>query len=268
MLSIFKRKVEGLRELPTLPESVVRIVEQIDKEGSLASISTIIEQDQVISARVLKLVNSAFYGVGGRVSSLHHAVQMLGINVLRGLVLSSYFMAIDDTGIEGLWDHASMVSNLVYEMGKKLDIPHVEEVTAAALLHDIGKLILREVLKDQFDLCIKELGQHPAQTFHQRELDFFPAGHEDAALVWMKRWNFPVLIQETAAYHHRPSLAAVYKKEVCLTHLADTIVKTYGYGFGGDYGVEAVNKVALKHLALDERLLGKLVEETAHILIV
>ncbi len=264
--SIFKRKVEGLRELPTLPDSVTRIIEKIDAESSMAQISEIIEEDQVISARVLKLVNSAFYGMGGRVSSLHHAVSLLGVNVLRGLVLSSYFLTIDDSGIEGLWEHASAVSSLVYAMGNKLGFENCAEVTAAALLHDIGKLILREVMGEQFVEMQHYIEENRDETFKDKELSFFPVGHEDAALLWMKRWNFPALIQEVAAYHHRPAVSKVYKREVSLVHLADTVVKGYGYGFSGDYSLNSLNKVAVKHLKLKEDSLYQLVLDTLSVL--
>ncbi len=264
--NILKRKIEGLRELPTLPDSVTKIIEQIDSESSFKLIAEIIEEDQVIAARVLKLVNSAFFGVGGKVSSLFHAVNLLGVNVLRGLVLSSYFLSIDDSGIEGLWEHASAVSNIVYAMGKKLKIPNAEDVTAAALLHDIGKLILREIEPEKFIDLQKYLTIHTHETFKDVEMKYFSTGHEDVALLWMKRWNFPPLIQEVAAYHHRPSVSALYKKEVSLVHLADTVVKGYGAGFSGDYSVNLFNKIIMKHLNIDERSLYQLVYDTVPVI--
>lgn len=264
--TIFKRKVESLRELPTLPDSVTKIIEKIDAEASLSSIAEIIEEDQVVSARVLKLVNSAFYGIGGRVSTLRHSVSMLGVNMLRGLVLSSHFLSIDDTGAEGLWEHAVGVSNLVNKMGKELGFKNTDEITAAALLHDIGKLILREVMPDEFKALLKQCETHHGHTFSANELKFFPVSHEDAALMWMKRWNFPVLLQEVAAYHHRPSVAGVYKAEVSLVHLADVVVKAFGYGFSGDYFVDDLNKVAIKHLKLDDKTLYRLVYDSVAVL--
>jgi len=264
--NFFKRKVEGLSELPTLPESVEKIVEKIDSEGSMTSISEIIEEDQVISARVLRLVNSAFYGIGGRISSLHHAVSVLGINVLRGLVISSYFLTIDDTGIEGLWEHASAVSAVVYKMGKQLGFDKIEEISSAALLHDIGKLVIREVLPDKFSELINFLNENKNETFALAEKKFFPVGHEDAALMWMKRYNFPLLIQEVAAYHHRPSVAGVFKKEVSLVHLADLTVRAYDYGFSGDFGIDKMSKIVLKHLNLKTENLYDLIYNSLEVL--
>lgn len=265
--NVFKRQIEGLRELPTLPDSVEKIIEKIEKEASLTSIAEIIEEDQVVSARVLKLVNSAFYGRGGKISSLHHAVSILGINILKGLVMGSYFLSIDDSGIEGLWAHASAVASLANEMGRHLCIKNVEEVAAAALLHDIGKLILREVEPECFVNFLHHLEEDDSRNFRDCEEEWFPAGHEDAALMWVKRYNFPVLIQEVVAFHHRPSVASVYKKEVSLVHVADAVVKLYGSGFSGDYSAAPVNKVALKHLDLNEATLYDLVLKSAHVLL-
>lgn len=264
--NVFKRQIEGLRELPTLPDSVEKIIEKIDQEASLTAIAKIIEEDQVVSARVLKLVNSAFYGRGGKISSLHHSISILGINILKGLVMGSYFLSIDDSGIEGLWAHASAVASLANEMGRHLSIKNVEEVAAAALLHDIGKLILREVEPDSFGKFLQYLEEDESRNFKDNEDQWFPASHEDAALMWVKRYNFPILIQEVVAFHHRPAVASIYKKEVSLVHLADAIVKLYGRGFSGDYSASPINKVALKHLELNESSLYDLILKSAHVL--
>lgn len=256
---VFRRKVEDLRELPTISDSVQKIVEEIDKESSLSKVASIIESDQVISAKVLRMVNTAYYGLGKRISSINHATSILGINVLRGLVISSYFLSIDDTGIEGLWEHASGVAAVAHKIAEELSLSNSEEIAAGALLHDIGKLILREIESEKFRELMHYLSETPGISFDEKELDFLPVGHQDASLMWMKRYNFPVIIQEIAAYHHRPALAAAFRKEVSVVHLANIVVKGYGYGFTGDFAVDSFKSASLKYMNVKRENLSNIV---------
>ena len=104
---LLKHQVAVLKNLPTLPEVITRINRMVEDERySVKDVGEFIESDQVLSARMLRLVNSAFYGVSGKVSTVPHALTLLGLDVVKGLLLSTLALDLTDSRLRGLWEHS------------------------------------------------------------------------------------------------------------------------------------------------------------------
>jgi len=137
-----KGQILSIRDLPTLPkvlDEVSRLVQ--NPNTSIEAIAKVISRDQVLSAKVLKMVNSPVYGFPGRISSIQHSLVLLGFNVIRGVIISTSVFDIMSKAMEGLWEHSvgcALATGLVARQAKLKD---PEEFSVCGLLHDLGKVV-------------------------------------------------------------------------------------------------------------------------------
>jgi HD-like signal output (HDOD) protein len=141
--SAFRKRIERISNLPTLPNLLQKFNEMIkDPKISMDTLGKELSKDQVITSKLLKLVNSAFYGFPGRISTISHALVLLGYDALKGLIItSSIFENLSPTAYP-LWRHSIAVSLTSRKIATKLSLQDREEFAVAGLLHDIGKVIL------------------------------------------------------------------------------------------------------------------------------
>jgi len=142
-----KRRIEQVGELPTLPHVVQKLASMIGRPNvSAEEIGLLIEKDQVLSAKVLRLANSPFYGFPSRIASVAHAVVVLGLNVVKGLTLcATAFDMMKTAGMHQLWRHSLGVAITAHILGTKAEMKNPEEAFVAGLLHDIGKAVSHEI---------------------------------------------------------------------------------------------------------------------------
>jgi len=229
-----EKRVRGLVKLPTLP-SVMRRVSSLTEnaDSSAAEVADIIAADQVLCAKLLRFVNSPVYGFPGRISSIKHAVVLLGFNVVKGLVLgTTIFETLGSRGRE-LWNHSLGCAILSRHIGRAIGLPDVEEVMTAGLLHDIGKVILIHMAASQWE--------ETAEKAHNEDLHIataeraaFGADHARVANWIATKWRFPNRLIEPLTYHHQPWLAKEFTSVTAVVHLADILARGMGYGYTGD----------------------------------
>ena len=158
--SIFKRKVEALENLPTLPGVVSKLSQMVESPTiSTAQVGEMIGADQVLSAKVLRLINSAFFGFPGKISTVTHALVLLGFNAVKGLVLTASVFDIMATEMLHLWKHSLGVSLSAGIISRRLELKDTEEIIVAGLLHDIGKVALKVEGPDEYDLVAQEVAE-------------------------------------------------------------------------------------------------------------
>ena len=135
-----KGQILQVKDLPTLPtalEEVRKLVE--DPDSSTDQIAAVISKDQVLSAKVLKMVNSPIYGFPGRIGTIQHALVLLGFNVIRGIIISTSVFDMMQQAMKGLWEHSlgcSMASGIV---ARAAGFEDPEEYSVSGLLHEIGR---------------------------------------------------------------------------------------------------------------------------------
>jgi putative nucleotidyltransferase with HDIG domain len=266
-----KAKIERITTLPTLPQIVTKIATMVDSpQTSVADVGRVIAKDQVLSARVLKLVNSAFYGFSGRVSSVTHAMVLLGFNVVKGLVLSaSVFDLFQQEGADGLdrrrlWDHSIGTARIAGVLAQKVKLQEPEEAVVAGLLHDLGKIVLCAHLPEQF-ASIVELARRKNLLMWEAELEVLGVTHADVGRWLLERWKLPGKLVEPVALHHAPHLAREAPLTTAIVHLANILCAAVGIGDSGDQRMAPLSATAWNLLGITmeqvEETVGELDEQ-------
>jgi len=251
-----RHRVDQLGELPTLPHVVQKLASTIGRANvSAEDIGLLIEKDQVLSAKVLRLANSPFYGFPARIASVGHAVVVLGLNVVKGLTLcATAFDIMKDAGMDQLWRHSLGVAITAQVIGTRLAVKNPEEVFVAGLLHDIGKVVLYVKWPD--------VG-HRIQTAHRSnhrpmmdvERELLDLTHADVGAWLAQAWHLPTALREPIQFHHTPMAAQEATLQTAIVHVADILVKGLGCGNPGDDQVPPLSSQAWNLVGLDEAAL-------------
>jgi putative nucleotidyltransferase with HDIG domain len=243
-----EKKVSDLANLPTLPSVVGHVSRLVEDETSSADdIGEIISKDQVLSAKILRLVNSPVYGFPGRISSITHALVLLGFNVVKGLVLGTSVFDAFSKETRGLWEHSLGCAILSRRLAKALGMQEVEEIMMAGLLHDLGKATLAFVAPEEFKEALK-IAENEKVHIAQAERHCFSVDHARIASWIARDWHLPARLSEPLTYHHRPSLAKDAKEATAVVHLADILTRGMGYGAPGDMTMPPLSHEAFQLL--------------------
>ena len=226
--------LDNLKELPTLPTVIAQLMMTLNEPTSSSrDLERLITNDQAIAARLLKLANSAFYGLPGKVTSLGRAITLLGFNTVRSLVLT--IGVIDKfSGKSGgryfdrgeFWEHSLSVAMISKLLCAKDPTISPDEAHIAGLLHDIGKVIMDTLMLANFQKAmrmVKEKGMDPLEA----EEEFVGITHPELGAIVGEKWRFPEFILETTSYHHNPFDAKNFPEIVQLIALANTIVPAF-----------------------------------------
>jgi len=267
MVEDLKTSVRGeilsVKDLPTLPhvlEEVTKLVE--DPDASSDAIAKVIATDQVLSAKVLKMVNSPIYGFPGRISSIQHALVLLGFNVIRGIIISTSVFDMMEQNMKGLWEHSLGCATACNIIARRAGFEDPEEYAVAGLLHDLGKVVTAVQLPD-LHKTVLETVKAKDLTYFQAEKDVMGFGH-DRINAWLARhWGLPPNIREAMARHHAPQLAQFYKPMSCVVHLANFLVRLFEFGNSGDDQTSYLRPEALMELKFKMSDLDRVMDEMA-----
>ena len=188
----FRKQVEALLDVPTLEEVIRKIKPLMENpDAGTEDVANIISSDQALSAKILRVVNSVFYGFPGRVSSLRHALIILGFDVVKGLVLStSVFDMMLARGLSGLWEHSLGCAITAGVIARRTEHPDPEEVSVAALLHDLGKVIIKIEIPEESSL-IEETVEKKEISVYEAEENILGFNHSTVGKWLSKKWNLP-----------------------------------------------------------------------------
>lgn len=217
---------------------VMRLAE--DPRSDAQSIARVIATDQAMAARVLKLANSAFYGLPRRVSTLSEAVVILGFRTIKNLAIAASTFELLNREIAGywlqrgeLWRHSLACAIGAQLIAQRVRLPVVEEAFVAGLLHDIGKVAINLFVREQFDQ-IMECALRDRIPFVEAEQAVLGFNHAIAGSLIAEKWNLPPSLVSVIRYHHQPSQMSEPEALVSVVHLADILSITLGIGIGGD----------------------------------
>ncbi|MCS6829558.1 MAG: HDOD domain-containing protein [bacterium] len=266
--------VQTIRDLPALPEVVVRVMRMTeDPRTDAQSIARVIATDQAMTARVLKLANSAFYGLPRRVGTLSEAVVILGFRTIKNLAIAASTFELLNREIAGywlqrgeLWRHSLACAIGAQLIAQRVRLPVVEEAFVSGLLHDIGKVAINLFVREQFDQIMERALQDQI-PFVEAEQVVLGFNHAMAGGLIAEKWNLPPSLVSVIKYHHQPSTAPDGDLMVYVVHLADILSITMGIGIGGDglyYTLEegTLAKFGLEQSDIDE-LCGHIVDRMA-----
>lgn len=197
-------KIESLPPVPQTYESLTRLL--MNPGSNLREISNVVEQDPALAAKILQLVNSAFFGLSQRVSDIHTAITYLGTTMLRNLVLSVEVFKLfkpEDPDIRMAMEKIQKHSFLTGQISKQLlnDRDLSEDAFMAGILHDVGKLIIMRDFPLEYKE-IQELGQKIDKPLYEIEYDVLGTSHAEIGAYLLGIWGIPNAIVEAVAHHH------------------------------------------------------------------
>ncbi len=252
------RIIRRVEDLPTLPRTVLKITELVNNPGTSArDLADVVVDDQVLTARLLRLVNSSFYGFPRKISTVTGAIVLLGFDAIRNLLLTTSILDLfsnknrkTDFNREKLWDHSIGCAVGAKIIGSYFKYERVEELFVAGLLHDIGKIVEMLFLPKDFAQIVSIVEKENILLFsaEERVLGYT---HADLGRLLSKKWNLPSKIEAVIANHHQPDAADDFKLEAAIVHLADILCRALDIGSGGDSRIPALNKSAWEILGLD-----------------
>lgn len=255
--------IDRVSKIPALPQVVHKALQIIeDPKSSMSDLARVIKLDQVMTALILRWVNSGYYALSQKVVSIEQAIALLGHRTIQNLVLSAsvaQFMSQPIPGYElekgDLWKRSVGMAAGARLLAKDIGAEMAEQAYYAGLLCDIGKLA--------YNFLIKSL---PAESltrvkmpFDQIETQIFGYDHADVGAEIVKRWNLPDHLVEIIQHHHNPSLVnEEWRTAAYAVHAADAILMTFGIGVGLDSLQYQLDPQAIELFKLDTNQLDTL----------
>lgn len=252
-----QKLVARLDQLPSLPRLYLEIVDKLNSpDSSVEQIAAVIEQDVAMTAKILQLANSVYFGHGRHARSTFEAVKALGLDMVKGLVLANQVFSTFDRGreaglcLEEFLRHSSAVAALANRIYLTFDGDAVaaDSATMAGMLHDIGRLVLGANLPQEYrQVC--ERAQHDDTSLWLEEQDAFGASHTEVGAYLLGLWGLPDPIVEAVLYHHTPCMSEdSYSAPINAVHIANGLL----HGNGQLEGIQDTQ--CLARLGLLDRL--------------
>lgn len=255
-----KKIIMDTKTLPTLPGIISKLNELSENEkASMHEMAKIVNSDQVLTARILRLANSPSYGFN-RVSTISNAMILLGVNVVKSLALSSTIFEIMEKESVGLWEHSLAVGMTANLIARKLSLPECEEISTAALLHDIGKVIIS--LKCTEEIAhIRTLVRDEHEHSWEAEQEILGTNHAEVGGWLAKGWFLPDKLSEPIFCHHDVTLSVNHRIKASVVQMADALIKASGFGENEPIQVPRIQKEAWESLRLSDTQLAEIIEE-------
>lgn len=230
-------KFNGLSQFPQLTIRTLILI--ADRNLNVKKIAEFIEANQGIVSKVLKIANSAYYGMNGKITSIRHAAIVLGYKILGEIVITAGAKDFLDRQLRGythdsmdLWNHSLAVAYGSKFIISKENPSLTNAAYTAGLMHDVGKIILDELVLEKKEE-IKSFMEKEGKTFLDAENHFFNFNHAEIAFELCRQWNFPEFISNAIKDHHQPSYSNGNKLSYVL-HTADHIARMIGMGYSKD----------------------------------
>lgn len=256
-----QKKLDSIESLPTLPIIVQQIQQLItSRTANMSQIASVIARDQAISARVIKLINSAFYGIRSKITSIQQAIVMLGLNTVKNLVtgvaIVRSFEHDNHASLfdrEKFWLHTFGCAMGARTIAVRLKRDEPEDYFLAGLLHDVGILILDQFCHREFvevlQTCVSQ-----GTSYIDAERSVIGFTHCEAGEFLARRWKMPEMLINPIRFHHEPSFSGCEENQdldiVAAVHVCNTIANKVGIHMGVRCGIQDCSSSALKHLGV------------------
>jgi len=246
------KKISVLPTLPTIVSEIIKLVS--DPRTSVQDLTRVISIDQSLATRILKIVNSAYYGFPQQISTINHALVILGFNEIRNIAFTTSvlesFSDNDDSGFfcrERFWQHSIGCALGSKMLAKMLRYRVSGEVFIAGLIHDIGKVIFDQYIHELFIEALKKADLENI-SIYEAEKKVIGIAHTDIGKWLAEQWNLPLRIKEAIELHHTPDKALINPQITAIVHLSDILTKMNLVGFSGDNKVIPPHPVIWKNL--------------------
>lgn len=261
----FLKKAEKIPTIPGVALEIQRIV--ADPRSAADDLSRIIQNDQSLTAKVMRMVNSAYYGLRQKVKSVKQAVVILGFNTVKSLAVSAALLDRFPTGGEvhgfhrgKFWEHTIAVAAISRMLAQRMKVPKDEEEVyfISGLLHDLGKVILDQYFPERFTEVLDRI-RSANLSFIEAERALGGVHHAEIGGLLAAQWEFPPEHIAAIRFHHEPDNRTEHQRIIAAVHFANCLAKTQSLGFSGDEDISGLSERAVASLGLSESVVEKMI---------
>jgi len=259
--------VQGAVQLASPPLIYDRLIEVINHpRGGAADVAKVVMDDTALTARLLKVVNSAFFSFPRPVETVSQAVTVVGTSQIRDLALGTSVVDLfrdvpeDLIDMDGFWRHSLACGVAARILASLRREGNVERFFVAGILHDLGKLIIYQYCPEEAGEVLEEAREQQI-LLHQAERRILGFDHGQVGEALLQQWNMPHSLREALRFHHSPRRASRYPVETGAVHLADIMANALGIGNGGEVYVPPLSPEGWGALSLEVGILASSVEE-------
>jgi HD-like signal output (HDOD) protein len=266
--------IREISHIATLPEITLKIIQLVEDPNSTAQdLNKVISHDPALCSRILKVVNSAFYGLPGQIASINRAIVLLGLNAVKNISIAASLSKLfrggaltPDFSAKDLWTHSIATAAASKMIADNLKIGLSDEAFLAGLIHDIG--IIVEIQYDRHKLIevlnrLAPQGGVPTADMLEAEVAVFGANHQDFGQGLCEKWKFPRSFAHVTGFHHRPmELPHEARTLTSIVYVADRLAADIGGGgFRLDIGDSTPAAEVLEALSLSTEALNAIKEK-------
>lgn len=259
--------ISKVKEIVSLPDIYQKLMEVIDNPlSSAADVADVIGCDPGLTARLLRIVNSAFYSFPSKIDTVSRGVTILGTKELCDLALATSVINMFDGALDGLvdmnlfWHHSMGCGIFARKLALLRHEPNAERFFVMGVLHDIGRLILLSHAPEIIRTAIMRASRS-RNTLYVTEKQLLNFTHADVGAALLNAWKLPASHQEAVAFHHKPSKSRRFKLEASIIHVADILATATTMGSSGNVLVPDLVPAAWEQLEIDPSALARLAQE-------
>lgn len=257
----YRRVIEQVDNLPALPAIVSRLIKVVNSPDSSADdAAKLIQKDQALTTKMLRLANSAFYGIPRSISSVTSAVVILGFNTIRSFVLSASVMKMFSSPQrrvierERFWKHSivcAMAARTIVRQFIHIRMMDPESAFCAGILHDLGKLIFSEFVSEDYADVYNYAKQNQISLLEAEE-KIIGFTHSQMGRILADKWSLPLDLEYSMLYHHQPMDATSVTELIATIHIANTLSHQMGMNLFDNEPVPQTSSQALAILKIDD----------------
>jgi HD-like signal output (HDOD) protein len=268
--------IREISHIATLPEVTLRIVQLVEDPTSTAQdLNNVIARDPALCARILKVVNSAFYGLPGQIGSINRAIVLLGLNAVKNISIAASLSKLFKGGqltptfsAKDLWSHSIVVGTATKMLADRMRMGLSDESFLAGLIHDLGIMVQMQYDRHKLVEVIERVSPPPGADnpapvadMLEVELQVFGATHQDFGAALCEKWKFPKSFVNVTGFHHQPmALPAELRRLACMVHLADRLAARLPDGFRLDVASTQIPADILEELELTDEAVEDLAQ--------
>lgn len=249
-------KVDDMKVLPEIINKIISLTE--DPDSTVEDMEKAILGDQILTTKILRLANSAYYGYARKISTISQATVLLGFQAIKSIALASTVSIFLTSELKGyslgkneLWTQSQTCAIVSRYIAKHIKYPSPEEAYVAGLLRDIGKTILNQHMEKEYSEVLN-LVEEGNMSFLEAEKAILGFDHAEIGEKVAEKWNLPKALVDSIGHHHTPEDSNINQLLVSIVHVADAITMMMGVGLGLDGLAYSLSPVAIDALGLTE----------------